>query len=63
MRLPLAALTIAGPGVAALAPYADLLRDEVNVKEVHLAESIDEFGTLPAAGQRARGGTASRRRR
>jgi isoleucyl-tRNA synthetase len=43
VRQPLASMTIAGPGVARLAPYEALLRDEVNVKAVRLAESIDEW--------------------
>jgi isoleucyl-tRNA synthetase len=43
VRQPLAAMTIAGPGVARLAPYESLLRDEVNVKRVELAESIDAW--------------------
>ena len=43
VRQPLASMTIAGPGVAKLAPYEALLRDEVNVKAVHLAESIDAW--------------------
>jgi isoleucyl-tRNA synthetase len=43
VRQPLAALTIAGPGVAKLAAYESLLRDEVNVKRVELAESIDAW--------------------
>ncbi|MCX5737252.1 MAG: class I tRNA ligase family protein, partial [Proteobacteria bacterium] len=43
VRQPLAAMTIAGPGVSSLAPYEALLRDEVNVKTVRLAESITEW--------------------
>ncbi|RIL06276.1 MAG: isoleucine--tRNA ligase [Proteobacteria bacterium] len=43
VRQPLASMTIAGPGVSALAPYEALLRDEVNVKAVELAESIDTW--------------------
>ena len=43
VRQPLAEMTIAGPGVSSLAPYEALLRDEVNVKSVRLAESIDEW--------------------
>lgn len=46
VRQPLAAMTIAGPGVAALAPYEELLRDEVNVKRVELAESIDAWASF-----------------
>ena len=33
VRLPLAALTVAAPDAATLAPFADILRDEVNVKD------------------------------
>jgi len=43
VRQPLAEMTIAGPGVASLARYEALLRDEVNVKAVRLAESIDSW--------------------
>jgi isoleucyl-tRNA synthetase len=46
VRQPLASMTIAGPGVAALAPYEALLRDEVNVKAVHLAESIETWASF-----------------
>ncbi len=40
VRLPLASLTVAGRDVEALAPYTDLLADEVNVKTVHLTDDI-----------------------
>ena len=46
VRQPLASMTIAGPGVARLAPYEALLRDEVNVKAVHLAESIETWASF-----------------
>ncbi|HTY18032.1 MAG TPA: isoleucine--tRNA ligase [Myxococcota bacterium] len=49
VRQPLAALTLAGAGVERLAPYADLLREEVNVKEVRLASSIDEWARFQLA--------------
>ena len=45
-RLPLARLTIAGKGVAALEPMLHLVRDEVNVKEVLLTEDLDSVGTF-----------------
>jgi isoleucyl-tRNA synthetase len=45
VRQPLRALTVAGPGVAALAPHVDLLRDEVNVKDVVLREEIEDVAT------------------
>jgi isoleucyl-tRNA synthetase len=37
VRLPLASLTVAHPDAESLAPYTDLIADEVNVKAVHLA--------------------------
>jgi isoleucyl-tRNA synthetase len=44
VRLPLASLTLAGPGSERLAPYFDLVRDEINVKAVHTRERIEELG-------------------
>jgi len=46
VRQPLRSLTIAGPGVERLGPYLDLVRDEVNVKEVTLSEDIEQFATF-----------------
>ncbi|HLU38920.1 MAG TPA: DUF5915 domain-containing protein, partial [Planctomycetota bacterium] len=46
IRLPLPALTVAGEGADALAPYADLLADELNVKRVHFAAQIGDYGTF-----------------
>jgi isoleucyl-tRNA synthetase len=46
VRLPLASLTIAGPGAERLRPYLHLIQDEVNVKTIHLADSADAFGTF-----------------
>jgi len=43
VRQPLASLTLAGLGAEALTPYAQLIRDEVNVKEVIFEESIERF--------------------
>jgi isoleucyl-tRNA synthetase len=40
-RLPLRALTVAGPDAALLAPFVDLIRDEVNVKDVVLTDDVD----------------------
>jgi isoleucyl-tRNA synthetase len=45
-RLPLQMLTVAGPGAAALAPFVDLIADEVNVKEVRLADEVGEAADL-----------------
>ena len=36
VRLPLARLTVSHPAALSLAPYTDLIRDEVNVKQVEL---------------------------
>jgi isoleucyl-tRNA synthetase len=46
VRQPLAALTLAGRGVADLAPYAELLRDEVNVKELRIADAIEDWASF-----------------
>ncbi|AHI00459.1 isoleucine--tRNA ligase [Kutzneria albida] len=44
VRLPLARLTVATAEAAALAPFADLIRDEVNVKEVELTTDLAAHG-------------------
>ncbi len=44
-RLPLATLTLAGRDAARIAPYAHLVRDEVNVKEVALTDDFDAVAT------------------
>ncbi|HWG72849.1 MAG TPA: isoleucine--tRNA ligase [Acidimicrobiales bacterium] len=41
-RLPLASLTVAAPDAALLEPLADLIAEEVNVKEVILTGAVDE---------------------
>ncbi|MAB78239.1 MAG: isoleucine--tRNA ligase [Planctomycetes bacterium] len=46
IRLPLASLIVAGPGADRLAPYFDLIRDEVNVKDVCSAERVEDFATF-----------------
>jgi isoleucyl-tRNA synthetase len=46
VRLPLASATVAGAGADRLAPYRQLLADEVNVKEVHLSDDVGAFGSL-----------------
>jgi len=48
VRLPLAALVVAHPDAKSLAPFTDLIRDEVNVKTVELAE-VDSLGTFELA--------------
>ncbi len=49
VRLPLARLTVAAADVEALAPFADILRDEVNVKEVVLTTDVAEYGRFDVA--------------
>ncbi|MCC7076321.1 MAG: isoleucine--tRNA ligase, partial [Acidimicrobiia bacterium] len=46
VRLPLARLTVAGPDPDALAALADLVRDEVNVKDVTFTDDVEQFGTF-----------------
>ena len=45
-RLPLASVTVAGPGAPALAPYQDLIADELNVKQVNLVSNVDAVADL-----------------
>jgi isoleucyl-tRNA synthetase len=40
VRLPLASLTVASPDAPGLAPFRDLIADEVNVKEVVLTDDV-----------------------
>ena len=46
VRLPLARLTVAHPDASALAPYAGLISDEVNVKDVALSTDPASLGTF-----------------
>jgi len=46
VRLPLAALVVAHPDAGSLAPYADLIADEVNVKVVELTADPASLGTF-----------------
>ena len=46
IRLPLSKLTIAGHDARRFEPFADLLRDELNVKAVEYSEDIERFGTF-----------------
>ena len=63
VRLPLPSLTVAAPDAAALAPFADLIADEVNVKEVR-AHRRRSAGVLRAgADRRCRGRSGPRARR
>ena len=45
VRLPLARAVVATPDAALLAPHIDILRDELNVKEVELTTDVDRFGS------------------
>jgi isoleucyl-tRNA synthetase len=49
VRLPLAALTVAAPDAESLEPFADILRDEVNVKSIELSTNVAEHGRLEVA--------------
>ena len=49
VRLPLARLTVAHPDAPSLAPYAELIRDEVNVKDVELSGDPASLGTFELA--------------
>ena len=46
VRQPLQTLTVAGPGVEQLQPYRDLIRDEVNVKELVLTEDVGRYASI-----------------
>jgi isoleucyl-tRNA synthetase len=46
VRQPLASLTVAGVGSDQLRPYADLISDEVNVKELRFTAEIDAYATF-----------------
>jgi isoleucyl-tRNA synthetase len=53
-RLPLAQLVVTAPGAEAMAPFASILRDEVNVKHVAFGENVNagakyELKLVPAA--------------
>jgi isoleucyl-tRNA synthetase len=49
VRLPLGALTVAAADAATLAPFADILRDEVNVKDVVLTDDVAAHGRFEVA--------------
>ncbi len=46
VRLPLAALTIAGSNSERLLEFADLIREEVNIKVVETSEDIEALGSF-----------------
>ena len=45
VRLPLSKAVIATPDTALVAPHLDILRDELNVKEVELTTDTDRYGS------------------
>ena len=49
VRLPLASLVIAHPDAKSLAPFADLIANEVNVKTVELSDDLARLGTFELA--------------
>jgi isoleucyl-tRNA synthetase len=49
VRLPLASLVIAHPDAKSLAPFTDLIADEVNVKAVELSDEVASLGTFELA--------------
>jgi isoleucyl-tRNA synthetase len=49
VRLPLASLVIAHPDAKSLAPFAELIADEVNVKTVELSDEVASLGTFELA--------------
>ena len=46
VRLPLPALTVASPDAERLAPFVQLVADEVNVKDVRLTTDVSDAGSL-----------------
>jgi isoleucyl-tRNA synthetase len=46
VRLPLASLTVAHPAAPALTAFADLIKDEVNVKDLILSDSPASLGAV-----------------
>jgi isoleucyl-tRNA synthetase len=49
VRLPLASLVIAHPDARSLAPFTDLIAEEVNVKTVELSDEAAHLGTFELA--------------
>ena len=43
VRQPLSKLTIVAADAEALAEYADIIRDEINVKDVQVEENVEQF--------------------
>jgi isoleucyl-tRNA synthetase len=49
VRLPLASLTVAHPAASSLAPFTDIIRDELNVKDVRLNTDPASLGSFELA--------------
>ncbi len=49
VRLPLHSLTVAGPDAERLAPFASIIADEVNVRDVKVSPDADEYGRVEIA--------------
>lgn len=49
VRQPLATLTIAGTGAESLLEFAGILKDEVNVKQVEVAQDLEAFASFTLA--------------
>ncbi|WP_024877131.1 isoleucine--tRNA ligase [Saccharomonospora piscinae] len=49
VRLPLARLIVAAEDVETLRPFADVIRDEVNVKSVEFTTDVASYGTVEVA--------------
>ncbi|MBE9374245.1 isoleucine--tRNA ligase [Saccharopolyspora sp. HNM0983] len=49
VRLPLAELVVAAPHAESLEPFTDLIRDEVNVKQVRLSTDVAAHGRFEVA--------------
>ena len=46
VRLPLAEATVAGAGVSSIAPFVDLLADEINVKNISITDDVEAYGSF-----------------
>jgi isoleucyl-tRNA synthetase/very-short-patch-repair endonuclease len=46
VRLPLASVVIIGKGLGVLEKYTDIIKDEINVKEIRFSDDINEYATL-----------------
>ncbi len=46
VRLPLAKAIVAGAGSEAIAPFADLLADEINVKAIEFDDQVQRYGVF-----------------